>query len=146
MTREVPPTIASTVGAIISSIRRVLYVFQGITNTTVGALELEFDDGRTILVDSGGDGESLSVVTHAWKDPFADDLSAENRDFVAKSGKWTSVDVSRDPEYAHFIGAKVNTAEPIQAPNGKIVGVLFWTSTGNIRAEVEADALYVQVD
>jgi hypothetical protein len=97
-------------------------------------------------MDSGSDGESLLVELQAWLEVFAEEgLSAENREFIERSGKWTAFDVSGEPEYLSLIGAQVEQVLPIRIPDGKIVGAVIETSGGKVRAEVEADDLYVAV-
>ena len=146
VTEEAVAAMLCVVGAVVARIRRVFYVHQGATNTAVGALELRFTDGRLLLVDSGPDGEALAVAAHEWEDPFTEDrMTPENRSFVTTSGKWTAVDLSNSPEYEGFLGAVVLEIAPIMSANGKIVGAILGTSNGDIRAEVEADDLYVQV-
>jgi hypothetical protein len=143
---DVLPVLVSTTGAVIVSMRRVFYVFQGAINDSVGALELTFADGSVILLDSGADGESLRVSTCPWDDPFlVGAMSPENRDFIAKSGKWSVFDVSESAGYAMLVGSRVEKVEPILRPSGKITGVTFWTAAADLRAEVEADDLYVQL-
>ncbi len=47
-----------------------------------GPLELTFADGTVVVLDAGGDGESLVVLTGPWKDPFKEPVSEENRVYV----------------------------------------------------------------
>jgi hypothetical protein len=42
-----------------------------------------------------------------------------------------------------FVGSSVEKVVPTSIPSGKIAGVTFGTSAGDLRAEVEADDLYV---
>jgi hypothetical protein len=72
-------------------------------------------------------------------------MTAENRAFVARSGKWTAVDVSQDPDYTILVGAVLAGLQLIEATTGKVIGLVIHTSGGDLRAEVEADDLYVQV-
>jgi len=144
---DVPPALASTIGAVIVGIRRIFYVFQGSVNTSVGALELTFADGRAILLDSGADGESLRISTLRWEDPFAaGPLSSENRDFIAKSRKWSAFDVSEEIGHAIFVGSRIEQVIPNSTAGGTITGVTFKTLAGDLRAQVEADDLYVRID
>ena len=139
-------TLQSIVGAVVTSVGRVFYVYQGETNTEVGALVFEFADGRHMRIDSGPDGEALKVVARRWEDPFREDqMTPENRRFVELSGKWTAVDVSRNPGYVEIIGGVITDVTPVLAFGGKIIGAIFETSKGVLRTDVEADDLYVQV-
>jgi hypothetical protein len=47
--------------------------------------------------------------------------------------------------YSQFIDAQLDAVDSILAPSGIIIGAVFHTSAGDMRAEVEADDLYVQV-
>jgi hypothetical protein len=144
---EAGQVLASAVGRVIVRINRIFYVFQGVTNKAVGAVDLEFQDGSRIVVDSGSDGESISVQPGPWVDPFLEgDISQENRDYIAKSGKWTSFDVSRDLGYADLVGAVIEAVDPVLTPSGKMVGLVMRTSGGHIRADVEADDIFIQTD
>lgn len=139
-------SITSTTGAVIVRIRRVFYVFQGSVNTGVGAVEFTFADGGVVLLDSGSDGESLVISTVRWDDPFAATaLSVENRDFIARSGKWSAFDVSKEIDYENFVGSSIEHAAPISA-SGTVTGATFRTSAGDLRVEVEADDLYVRIN
>jgi len=72
-------------------------------------------------------------------------MTPENSSFVASSGKWSAVDVSRNPEYGILLSAVVTSISPMISANGKVAGMVVETSKGEIRAEVEADDLYVWV-
>lgn len=70
--------------------------------------------GRMFYVNQG---ERLAVDEHAWVDPFESDLDEANREFVARSGKWTAFDVSDEAPYDAFIGVRVD-AIPSRAATG----------------------------
>ena len=75
------------IGARITRVRHIHYVYRGMPDTGYGPLELTFG-GRVILLDGAADGEALRVSTQLWQDPFAGPLSDENRAYVDKSGQW----------------------------------------------------------
>ena len=143
---DVPFTLARTVGETIVGIRRMHYVFQGVTDESGGPLEVTLDGGGVFWLDAGPDGEVLKVKWERWEDPFLEPMTPVNREFVATSGKWTAFDVSDVAPYSAFVGATVHGAMPVSLPNGKVVGVIFETSAGVLRADVEADELYVRFD
>ena len=146
MSTELLRSIQQVIGLTVLGIRRVFYELRGEMNQTVGALELNLSEGRTLLLDAGPDGESLKLQEQAWEDPFAEErLTPENRAFIARSGKWTAVDVSDDPAYRPVLGGLILQANPILAETNKVVGLVLRTNCGDLRAEVEADDLYVQI-
>lgn len=97
-----------------------------------------------VLLDNAADGQTLRVRKQAWEDPFAEPLSAGNRAFVEKSGKWTAFDVSAEGSFAAFIGDVLGSVEPVAAEDGAVTGVVLRTRSGGvIRVDAEADELFV---
>jgi hypothetical protein len=134
----------SAVGRIIVGLRRIFCVVHEKVDTTVGPLEVNFSDGTHLLMDAGADGGALRVISEAWEDSFAEEnMTPENREFVARSERWTAFDVSQDSEYVRMIGAMVANAEPIRTSTGRTIGVIIRTSSGDLRVKVESDNLHV---
>jgi hypothetical protein len=86
-------SLADLVGSRITRVRRVHYVYRGVPDTDFGPLELTFWQ-PVRPVRQRWRWRTLRVRATAWEDPFAEPLSAENRAFVEKSGKWAAFDVS----------------------------------------------------
>lgn len=129
--------------ASIVRVRRINYVRPGgVRDVGEGPVEVALDNGAVFRLESGGDGESLRVAVGEWIDPFAEPLSPENREFVARSGKWVAVDVSSDRDFGKLIGARLSDLNLLIA-SGKIVGVELVFGSVTMRAEVRADELYV---
>ncbi len=125
----------------------MFYVFQGVTEESFGPLEVTLGGGGVFWMDSGPDGEVLKVKRQRWEDPFLrGPMTPENRAFIATSGKWTAFDVSDVAPYSAFVGATVQEVVPVSLPSGKLVGVIFETSAGVVRADSECDELYVRFD
>jgi hypothetical protein len=131
---------------IVSRVRRINYVQpDGSRNASEGPIEFTLDDGGAVLrLESGADGESLRFRTGEWVDPFAEPLSPENREFVARSGKWTAFDVSADEDYRGVIGQHVKNLN-LMSRNGKVIGIELQFASMTIRAEVAADDLIVDL-
>ena len=127
-------------------LRRIHYQFRGDVDTTTGPIELTFDDGSVLLLDAGPDGESLGVGHEAWLDPFRPPLSAENRDYVDRFGKWTAFDVTDESPYATLIGQRVVAVDvrPSRRPDVAI-GVVLRLQTAAIVVKVEGDELSVSL-
>jgi hypothetical protein len=141
-------------GVRIGRIYRQHYVFGGTADERTGALQLNFDDGRTLLLDSGSDGESLRIKTDPWADPFLGPraLNKQNEEFVARSGKWTEFEITKDsdfplqPDLRPFLGATIVPIRPRFVADGRVTGAYITTTAGVIRAEVEGDDLEVTID
>ena len=90
----------------LSTTRRVLFAHAGAIDRSAGPLELTFESGTTVLLEGGGDGQSLVVRRQRWEDPFGDgaDVDADTAIWIAEHGKWTAVDVSGEQEMAPLIG------------------------------------------
>jgi hypothetical protein len=131
------------VGATSASIARLFYVFDGTAREDRGPVEITFTDGRFVGLDVGGDGESLRLDDKPWDDPFLDPLSAENAEFVARSGKWTRFDLSAVEPYAHLIGSWVTDVVPVVHRIEKLTGVVVVTSGGSLEVECDADDVWV---
>jgi hypothetical protein len=109
-----------------------------------GPIEFTLDNGTVLRLESGSDGESIRLCVGEWTDPFAEPLTPENREFVARSGKWTAFDVSSEKDYSRLIGQTLNNLGLILG-NGKVTGVSLLFGSTSIRAEVDADELSVDI-
>jgi hypothetical protein len=131
------------IGSRITRVRRIHYVYRGVPDTDFGPLELTVG-GRVVLLDNAADGETLRVRTQAWKDPFAEPMTGENRAFVEESGKWAAFDVSAQGAFATFIGDVLASVETVLADSGKVTGMILQTERGGVvRVDVEADELFL---
>jgi hypothetical protein len=131
-------------GKCISKIFRIFYNYQGEIDEEAGALEFQFHNSSTVLLDSGSDGEALFWSSTPWADPFSGPLSEENQQFIAEHGRWHRFDVSERVEYRDIVGKEINDVELLRSDFGKIVGVVLRSAGKNIlRAEVIADEFYV---
>ena len=79
-----------------------------------------------------------------WTDPFAEPLSPENRDFVARSGKWKAFDVSHESNFGRLIGQRLRDLS-LLTRCGKVIGVELLFESTILRAEVRADELFVDL-
>lgn len=130
-------------GLPLAQVRRIHYTVNGTPDTDFGPMELTIGD-RVFLIDNASDGEALRILTEAWHDPFAEPLSAVNREFVARSGKWCAYDVSGECEFSSLMGELLESVDPIFNSAGKITGLVLRTSRGGlVRLEVAADELYL---
>lgn len=126
-------------------LRRIRYVHQGIAQAPVGPLECAFDDGVAVVLDAGGDGETLTATVGPWVDVFKEPLSEENREFVELSGKWTGFEVVPGEPLWRAVGQPLLRVEEISSPLNKITGVLLRIGSTSIRIYVEFDELFVDV-
>jgi hypothetical protein len=140
-----PAILASLLGQRIAELRRILYVSPGNICGNVGPIQIALAGGSVVLLDSASDGEALSVKCRPWIDYFADPLSEENREFVARSGKWTSFDVTHELPYSKIVGETIKCAEPVKTPDGKVIGVAIKTDASTLRVEIEADDVVVDI-
>jgi hypothetical protein len=135
-------TLAPMLGQRISGFRRLTFVFDDeVVNE--GALEIVVESGATYNLDSGSDGESLAISLDAWRDPFAEPLSDENRLFIAESGRWIARVIAAEDVLGHLIGARVLHLTPHLSPDGRVIGVALETSSGYLNADVDSDELIV---
>src|SRR2546421_13110591 len=105
-------------GRIVARAGKVLYEHSGRVDHSDCMLQLTMENGATILLSSGSDGESLGMSDTPWVDPFAEPLSNENREFVHISGKWTFFDESTQEDMAKLVGATLHAARPIRDKTG----------------------------
>jgi hypothetical protein len=139
----VPESLIRAVGTPIRRVRRMHYVFNDQPDTDFGPIELTLGE-QPFLFDNEPDGESLRITDAAWIDPFAEPLSAENREFVARSGKWTALDVSTAKAWAGLIGEVLSEVEPIMDSAHKMTGIILRTEHGGVlRLGVMADELFL---
>lgn len=111
-----------------------------------GALELSFDDGSVLFLDSAADGQSLRCRSEKWRDPFAPPLSTVNKEYIACSGKWTGIDVSDMVPYNSVVDQVVHEVWPVWKGSLTIAGVILTTSTLAIVAISEADEMFVSLE
>lgn len=133
------------VGRTVVGIRRVLFEFNGHLDRDRGPIELSFGGGAVLFMDAASDGESLSLSTEPWADPFAGPLSAENAEFVRRSGKWSAIDVGGEPAIARLLGEQVIHVTPISNVDHRPVGAVLRIGRYDLRVEVVADDLYVEL-
>jgi hypothetical protein len=151
MTNRLPAALSGFEGARISRISRQHYVYKGSVDDRNGALQLEFGDGRTLLLDSGSDGYSLRIDRAPWIDTFLipEARTKENEEFIARSGKWTEFEITEEttfplePDLRPFLGAVIQSIRPRLDEDGLVTGAQINTTAGHMRAEVEADELKV---
>lgn len=105
--------LSALVGKTVRGTRRVFFAFRGEIDTEEGPLELNFDDGSVVLFRSGSDGQQLVIENQAWRDPFAEAPSEENREYVERHGKWTAFDTSGDAPYVGLIGCRIERVQAI---------------------------------
>ncbi len=115
--------LAKLVGKRVARIVRILFELNGRFDQDDGPLELHFDDGRVLLLDGEGDGETLRLRSAAWADPFAEPLSAENRRFVAESGRWRRVDCTNAAPFTDIAGGTIESAQLLDNQFGVPAGV-----------------------
>jgi hypothetical protein len=132
-------------GRAIESIRRVFFESEGVADRDVGPVEISFDDGSTVRLDAGGDGEALEVRRDPWVDPFDGFLSTENIADIERFGKWTLFDVSHEPAYIGLLGGTVTGIKPALLGNGKLVGLTLFVADLELSAMVSFDELVVEV-
>jgi hypothetical protein len=130
---------------VVVAIRRVFFELHGQLDWSRGPVEFTFDDGSVLLLESGADGESLRITDNEWTDAFAGVLSRENAGFVERSGKWTAVDVSGEAPTASLVGARIGSVAQILTTTGGVAGLVLQIGDRQVRVEVIADDLYVEV-
>lgn len=121
---------------------RIVYEHDGTVETSRGDLELVFSGGDVLLFRVAGDGERLQIQEEAWRDAFAPPLSAENEEFVRKSGKYVRLD-------AHAVGPALPVGESlvryraIRNQFETVAGVRLEFTGSAMRFLVEGDESYV---
>jgi hypothetical protein len=127
-------------------IRRLQYVFRGeVKVESGGPIELTLDNSEVVLLTVGHAGEAIDVRSEAWSDPFAPPLSKDNEDFVARSGKWTAFDVSDEVGFIAIVGTAARQVMEVRNPEGVVLGLELTFPKAVLRAEVAADALFVDI-
>lgn len=121
---------------------RIVYEHDGAVETSRGDLELVFSGGDVVLFEVGGDGERLRIQEEAWQDPFAPPLSAENEEFVRKSGKYVRLD-ARAVGPALPVGESLVRYRAIRNHFGSVAGVRLEFDGSAVRFLVEGDESYV---
>ena len=137
--------LSNSTGKTLVGIRRVLYVHKGVVQNGAGPLELTFDDGTSVVLDAGADGESLAVMAGSWIDPFQEPLSEENQLFIESSGKWTAFDMATLDPFSRAIGHAIDQVDDLRSPSEKVVGTCVRLGDVVILANVDSDELLVDV-
>ncbi|KIR62878.1 hypothetical protein TK50_18235 [Micromonospora haikouensis] len=143
------PVLSGEIAALLTSsiarVRRISYVQPGgVREGDGGPIELKLENGAIFRLESGADGESLRLGVGGWCDPFAEPMSVENREFVARSGKWVAFDVSCESGYKELIGRRVGDLG-LLVEFGKIVGADLSFGSTTLRVSVRADELFVEL-
>jgi hypothetical protein len=139
--------VESVVGRVPTRVERVFYVFPGGAepDRSKGPLQLTFSDDSVLLLRGGPDGASVVAEAEPWMDPFAQPLSAANREFVQRSGKWTLIDVSEDSFFEGFIGEPLVSVEAFSDEHTTTSGIRLTSAAVAVTFTVEADEEYVSV-
>jgi len=131
-------------GKVVASLARVLYEHGGQLDTGDGPVEVRFEDGATLLLDGGSDGETLRTSSSPWRDPFEGKLTQENRAYIQEHGKWTRVDVSNEDAYRDIVGSAVVEAAPLFNEFGRLSGVKLATIDRTMWFVIEGDECHVR--
>jgi len=131
------------VGDTLFRIERVLYSADGVVEEEDGEVQLRFRTGGIVRLGRFEDGETLSIATSAWTDPFAGALSPENEEFVRTHGKWGLFDVSSDGAFATVIGKPLRAVKWVRSDRSKIVGVQLDFAATVFNVYVDADEVNV---
>lgn len=110
-----------------------------------GWLELTMFSGGPVWFDVGRYGEVLNVVWGEWKDPFAEPLSGENREWVEQAGKWTRFDVTNDLPYRLLIGDVLSVTPEFNRLNDQVAFTLESTSARMYAHTDAADELFIDI-
>lgn len=121
------------------------FEFRGQYDQTVGPLEMTFDNGAAVVLDAAANGQSLVVKVGTWEDPFEGKMTPENRQFVQSSGKWSAVDVRHASPYVDLVGERLTGVTPISVGQDDVTGAIMTIGKHEVRAEVEADNLVVNI-
>jgi hypothetical protein len=134
----------STEGKIVAGIRRVCYVHSSSVSDT-GPLEITFEDGTSVVVDAGADGEKLALSAGPWMDPFREPLSEENRRFVETSGKWTLCELAAQDPLQRVLGHQIVRVDELQNSSHSVIGADLELDNLVLRLTVDSDELLAEV-
>jgi len=138
-------SILQLVGRVLTGLHRIYFTFGSDVVRTSGGIEMAFADGAAYTFDAGADGEALVVKAGLWLDPFQPPLDESNAAYVRQHGKWTKFDISGEEPYSGLIGCAVDDAIPLMTPEGKLVGATITIGGRELRMEVGADELIVDI-
>lgn len=130
----------------LTRIERVHYLVHGALQEDSGPLQLKFESGRVIYLDSAGDGEALKLSFDEWIDPFFGKESGDNAAYIESHGKWTLVDVSESETYARYIGKQVTKLAVIVNRFGTLSGLELLFDTSPLLFWVDCDECFTSSD
>lgn len=131
------------VGDNLTGLRRIFYVLNEDVDRSSGGVELRFASGRFLFCDSAPDGDSISVTTDRWADPFEGKMTPENIEYIASHGKLTAIDVSNEAPFDRLIGHQLIDASKIISVTGKMTGLIINVCGKLIAIYVNSDETYV---
>jgi len=135
---QLPFPLKAMVGGRITYIARVLYEYAGEIDPDDGAIEIGIND-QVLLLDATADGDRLRVREGAWKDPFSEPLSEDNRRHIESHGKWRWVDCSHLNAYAELIGQPITSIAALMNEHGHLAGVRISVSSRSLWFVVHGD-------
>jgi hypothetical protein len=146
MTEDAQVHFESMPGEALTSLRRVVFQYPDRTESkNNGPLEVTLTDGRVLLFGVGSDGESLTVSTTPWHDPFADNMTSDNLDFVQRSGKWIVSEVGEESSLNTVVGSPILSVQTISNVLGRHTGVILELATVSVIIRVVADEMRVSI-
>lgn len=134
--------IQGAVGQRVARVRRGRYSLPVSDMDEGGFLELTFVSGDVLLLDIGSDW-TLTAQAQAWNDPFTEPISAENRDFVERHGRWTAVDVSQG-DARLLTGSSISSASLLTDDMADVVGVVLLADGVVVSATAWGGELFVE--
>lgn len=140
---DVDAFVAAVQGRRVVALARVYYQYRGEVAEDDGVVELALDDGTIWLLDSAPSGDLLKVTRGAWIDPFAGELSEENRAYVEEHGCWRRFDVSGQAPFAQLVDQVVVDARLLRNQFDDVAGVRLSTSSAALWFVVTGDECHV---
>lgn len=134
------------VGKTILCVKQVLYVVGEIVDYSDCQIQFDFNDGTILRLRCAGDGHSVVATDKAWTDPFAGPLSAENKNFLNQSGKWSIFDISHQPHVNPYLGKRIDQVFSIEDTDGRSRGIMLGINGTYIGYVVDSDEGIVVFD
>ena len=137
--------LSSAAGKVIASIRRIIYVTDQ-EHSENTQFELTFADNTVFLLGVASDGDSMSLSTTPWNDPFHNKRTPENLEFLQKSGHWVASDASDSKALQSMIGGTIQLIQMIIDYADRVTGVIFELSNASVIVRVAGDMLSISLE
>lgn len=135
--------VQNSIGKTIKALHVILYAYREQYDWSDIPMQLNFQDGSTLLLQGHSNGERLQASERGWEDPFEGKLDEANQQYINQHGRWIQQDVTAKEPYSQLIGKKILEVLPITNQFSTLSGVCIKTQSTWLNFFIEFDQCHI---